>query len=133
MCLVGHFGIHHGVYLLFGDIPPVHAFGRVDIPCKGVERQTTIIPRYGNDVFQHNHVAPYRVGAAFPVRAQEILEIVDKCEVQLFKGNVVPLVGMRKKLAEVFVNGFVALVCSLRPAVSDFLGKLTVVLLKEFQ
>mgnify|MGYP007001936297 CR=1 FL=1 len=34
--LVGHLGIHHGVYLLFRDIPPVHAFGRVDIPAKGL-------------------------------------------------------------------------------------------------
>ena len=57
----------------------------------------------------------------------------DECKVQFFKGNIVPLVGVRKKLAEVLVNGFVALVCSLRPAVSDFLGKLAIVLLKEFQ
>lgn len=31
------------------------------------------------------------------------------------------------------VNGLVALECTLRPAVPDFLGKLAVVLLKEFQ
>lgn len=76
--LVGHFGIHHSVYLLFRNITPVHTFKRVDIPCKGVERKMTVIPCYGNDVFQHNHEAQYRVGAAFPFRAQEILEIIDE-------------------------------------------------------
>ena len=81
MGLVGHLGIHHGVYLLFRDIPPVHAFGRVDIPCKGIERQTTVISRYGNDVLQHNHIAPNGISAAFLHRAQEILEVVDEREV----------------------------------------------------
>ena len=106
--LVGHFDINHSVYLLFRNITPFHTFGRVDIPCKGVERKTTVIPYYGNDVFQHNHVAPYRVGAAFPFRAQKILEIVDECKVQLFKGNIIPLVSVRKKLAEMLINGLVA-------------------------
>ena len=128
-----HRCVHERLYLRSGEVAPVHAFGRVDISGKGIERQTPVVPCNGNDVFQHNHVAPYRVGAAFLFRAQEILEIVDECQVQFFKGNIVPLVGVRKKFAEVFVNGFVALVCSLRPAVSDFLGKLAIVLLKEFQ
>lgn len=86
VCLVGHFGIHHGVYLLFCNIPSVHAFGRVDVTCKRVEWQATVISRYGNDVFQYNHIAPYRVGATFLFSAQKILEIVDKCQIQLFKG-----------------------------------------------
>ena len=82
--LVGHLCVHHGVYLLFRDISSVHAFGGVDIPCKGIERQTTVIPRYGNDVLQHNHVAPHGIGAALLHGAQEILEVVDEREVQLF-------------------------------------------------
>ena len=84
MCLVGHIGVHHCVYLLSRNIPSVHAFGRVDVPCKGIERQTTVIPRYGNNVFQHNHVAPNGIGAAFFLSTQEILEVVDEREVQLF-------------------------------------------------
>ena len=82
MCLVGHLGVHHCLYFLFRDISSVHTFGRVDIPSKGIERQTSVIPRYGNDVFQHNHVAPHGIGAAFLLRAQEILEVVDECEVE---------------------------------------------------
>ena len=119
MCLVWHFGIHHGIYLLFRNIPSVHAFGRVDVTCKRVEWQTTIIPRYGNDVFQYNHVAPYRVGATFLFSAKKILEIVDKCQIQLFKGNIVPLVSVRKKFAKMLVNGFVGMSlapCCARPS-----------------
>jgi hypothetical protein len=33
-------------------------------------------------VFQHDHVAPHGIGAAFLLRAQEILEVVDECEVE---------------------------------------------------
>lgn len=83
MSLVRHFGIHHRMYLLFRDISSVHAFGRIDIPRKGIERQTTVIPCYGNNMFQHNHVAPNGIGTVFLLRAQEILEVVDEREVQL--------------------------------------------------
>ena len=41
-----------------------------------------VIPRNGNDVFQHNHVAPHGIGAAFLLRAQKILEVVDEREVE---------------------------------------------------
>ena len=54
---------------------PIHAFGRVDISGKGIERQTPVVPCNGNDVLQHNHVAPHGIGAAFLLRAQKILEI----------------------------------------------------------
>jgi len=77
-----HRCVHERLYLLLGKVAPIDAFGRVDVPCKGIERQTPVVPRYGNDVFQHNHVAPHGIGAAFLLRAQEILEVVDECEVE---------------------------------------------------
>ena len=131
--LVGHLGIHKGVYLVFRDITPVHAFGRVDISCKGIERQTTVIPRYRNNVLQHNHVAPHGIGAAFLHSAQEILEVVDEREVQLFEGNILTPVGMGQELPNMFADGYVPLECPFGSAVSDFLCKLGIVLLKEFQ
>lgn len=133
MGLVGHLGIHKGVYLVFRDITPVHAFGRVDISCKGIEWQTTVIPRYRNDVFQYNHIAPYRIGAAFLHRAQEILEVVDEREVQLFEGNILTLVCMGQELPNMLADGYVSLESPFGSAVSDFLCKLSIVLLKEFQ
>ena len=77
-----HRCVHERLYLLLGKVASIDAFGRVDVPCKGIERQTPVVPRYGNDVFQHNHVAPHGIGAAFLLRAQEILEVVDECEVE---------------------------------------------------
>ena len=77
-----HGCLHERMYLRSGEVAPIHAFGGVDISRKGVERQTSVVPRYRNDVFQHNHVTPYRIGAAFLLRAQEILEIVDESEVE---------------------------------------------------
>ena len=77
-----HRCIHERLYLRLGEVAPVHAFGRVDIPCKGVERQTSVVPRNGNDVFQHNHVAPHGIGAAFLLRSEEILEVVDESKVE---------------------------------------------------
>ena len=82
MAGVLHRCVHERLYLLLGKIAPIDAFGRVDVPCKGVERQTPVVPRYGNDVFQYNHVAPHGIGAAFLLRAQEILEVVDEREVE---------------------------------------------------
>lgn len=70
------------LYLRLGEVAPIHAFGRVDISGKGIERQTPVVPCNGNDVFQHNHVAPHGIGAAFLLRAQKILEIVDEREVE---------------------------------------------------
>ena len=77
-----HRCVHERLYLLLGKVAPIDAFGRVDVPCKGVERQTPVVPRYGNDVFQHDHVAPHGIGAAFLLRAQKILEVVDEREVE---------------------------------------------------
>ena len=77
-----HRCVHEHLYLRLGKVAPVHAFGRVDISGKGIKGQTSVVPRYGNDVFQHNHVAPHGIGAAFLLRAQKILEIVDEREVE---------------------------------------------------
>jgi len=77
-----HGCVHERLYFRLGEVAPIHAFGRVDISGKGIERQTPVVPRNGNDVFQHNHVAPHGIGAAFLLRAQKILEIVDEREVE---------------------------------------------------
>ena len=49
-----HRCVHERLYLLLGKVAPIDAFERVDVPCKGIERQTPVVPRYGNDMFQHN-------------------------------------------------------------------------------
>ena len=78
-----HGCVHERLYLRLGEVAPVHVFGRVDISGKGIERQTPVVPRNGNYVFQHhNHVAPHGIGAAFLLRAQKILEVVDEREVE---------------------------------------------------
>ena len=77
-----HRCVHERLYLRLGEVAPIHAFGRVDISRKRVERQMPVIPRNGNDVFQHNHVAPHGIGAAFLLRAQKILEVVGEREVE---------------------------------------------------
>ena len=77
-----HRCVHERLYLRLGEVAPIHAFGRVNISGKGVERQTPVVPRYRNDVFQHNHVAPHGIGTAFLLRAQKILEVVDKRKVE---------------------------------------------------
>ena len=77
-----HRCVHERLYLRLGEVAPIHAFGRVDISGKGIKGQTPVVPRYRNDVFQHDHVAPHGIGAAFLLRAQKILEIVDEREVE---------------------------------------------------
>ena len=79
-----HGCVHERLYLRLGEVAPVHAFGRVDISCKGIERQTPVVPRNGNDVLQHNHVAPHGIGAAFLFRSEEILEVVDESKIKFF-------------------------------------------------
>ena len=77
-----HRCVHEHLYLRLGKVAPVHAFGRVDISGKGIKGQTSVVSRYRNDVLQRNHVAPHGIGAAFLLRAQKILEIVDEREVE---------------------------------------------------
>ena len=129
MRLVLHQSVHERLYLLLGKIPPVHAFGRIDIPCKGIERQTTVIPRYRNDMLQHNHVAPHGIGAALLHRAQKILEVIDKCEAQLLERNILTLVGMGQELPYMLADGLITVKCPFGSAVSDFLRKLGIVCL----
>lgn len=66
-----HRCVHERLYLRLGEVASIHAFGGVDISCKGVERQTPVVPRNGNDVFQHNQVVPHGIGTAFLLRAQK--------------------------------------------------------------
>ena len=77
-----HRCVHKRLYLRLGEVAPIHAFGRVDISGKGIKGQTPVVSRYRNDVFQHNHVAPHGIGAAFLLRAQKVLEVVDEREVE---------------------------------------------------
>lgn len=64
-----------------GEVASIYTFGAVDIPCKGIKRQLPRISSYGDDVFENNHIAPYGIGTATLFGAEEILEVVDKCEV----------------------------------------------------
>ena len=83
-----HRCVHERLYLRLGEVAPIHAFGRVDISRKGVERQTPVVPRNGilNDVFQHNHVAPHGIGAAFLLRAQKYSKSLMNVRLSSFNG-----------------------------------------------
>ena len=107
MGLIGRFIVHHGFDLLLREVTPVHAFGRVYIARKGIERQAPVVAGDGDDVFQDDHVAPYGIGAAFLLRAQEILEIVDKGKVQFFQRDVLPVVGMGEELPHALTHAAV--------------------------
>ena len=107
MRLVGRFIVHHGLDLLLREITPVHAFGRVDIARKRVERQAPVVAGNGDDMFQDDHVAPHGICAAFLLRAQEILEIVDKGKVQFFQRDVLPVVGMGEELPHALTHAAV--------------------------
>ena len=107
MRLVGRFIVHHGLDLLLREITPVHAFGRVDIARKRVERQAPVVAGNGDDMFQDDHVAPHGICAAFLLRAQEILEIVDKGKVQFFQRDVLPVVGMGEELPHTLTHAAV--------------------------
>ena len=78
-------------------------------------------------MLEPDHVTPYGIGAAFLLRTQEILEVVDERQVEFLQGNVVTAVYFRDELAKVPVYGTVAVVCSLYAAVSHFLDELPVV------
>ena len=133
MLPVLHRRIYERLYLRLGKVAPIHAFGGVDIPGKGVERQSSVVPRYRDDVFQHNHVAPHGIGTAFLLRAQKILEVVDEREVQLLEGNILTLVGMGQELPDMLAYGQITGECPLCPAVPHLLGELCVVLLEQLQ
>ena len=70
----------------------------------------------GDDVLEPDHVTPYGIGAAFLLRTQEILEVVDERQVEFLQGDVVTAVHFRDELAQMPVYGTVAVVCSLHAA-----------------
>ena len=133
MGLVGRFIVHYGLDLLLRKVTPVHAFGRVDIARKRVERQAPVIAGDGDDMFQDDHVAPYGIGAAFLLRTQEILEIVDKGKVQFFQQDVFPVVGMGEELPHALAYAAVLFPCGDLAAETHLFPVFDVVLLEEFQ
>ena len=128
-----HRGLHQRLYLTLRQVAPVNALGGVDVPGEGVEGKRTAVAGDGDDVLEPDHVTPYGIGAAFLLRTQEILEVVDERQVEFLQGDVVTAVYFRDELAKVPVYGTVAVVCSLHAAVSHFLDELLVVLLEELQ
>ena len=128
-----HRGLHQRLYLTLRQVAPVNALGGVDVPGEGVEGKRTAVAGDGDDVLEPDHVTPYGIGAAFLLRTQEILEVVDERQVEFLQGDVVTAVHFRDELAKMPVYGTVAVVCSLHAAVSHFLDELPVVLLEELQ
>ena len=128
-----HRGLHQRLYLTLRQVAPVNALEGVDVPGEGVEGKRTAVAGDGDDVLEPDHVTPYGIGAAFLLRTQEILEVVDERQVEFLQGNVVTAVHFRDELAQMPVYGTVAVVCSLHAAVSHFLDELLIVLLEELQ
>ena len=128
-----HRDLHQRLYLTLRQVAPVNALEGVDVPGEGIEGKCTAVAGDGDDVLEPDHVTPYGIGAAFLLRTQEILEVVDERQVEFLQGDVVTSVHFRDELAQVLVYGTVAVVCSLHAAVSHFLDELLVVLLEELQ
>ena len=133
MGLIGRFIVHHGFDLLLREVTPVHAFGRVYIARKGIERQAPVVAGDGDDVFQDDHVAPYGIGAAFLLRAQEILEIIDKGKVQFFQRYILPVVGMGEELPHAPAYAAVLFPCGRLTAETHLFPVFDIVLFEEFQ
>ena len=128
-----HRGLHQRLYLTLRQVASVNALGGIDVPGEGVEGKRTAVAGDGDDVLEPDHVTPYGIGAAFLLRTQEILEVVDERQVEFLQGDVVTSVHFRDELAQMPVYGTVAVVCSLHAAVSHFLDELLIVLLEELQ
>ena len=128
-----HRGLHQRLYLTLRQVASVNALGGIDVPGEGVEGKRTAVAGDGDDVLEPDHVTPYGIGAAFLLRTQEILEVVDERQVEFLQGDVVTAVYFRDELAKVPVYGTVAVVCSLHAAMSHFLDELLIVLLEELQ
>lgn len=133
MRLVGRFIVHHGLDLLLREITPVYAFGRVDIARKRVERQAPVVAGNGDDMFQDDHVAPHGICAAFLLRAQEILEIVDKGKVQFFQRDVLPVVGMGEELPHALAHAAVLFPRGDLTTETHLFPVFDIVLFEEFQ
>ena len=128
-----HRGLHQRLYLTLRQVASVNALGGIDVPGEGVEGKRTAVAGDGDDVLEPDHVTPYGIGAAFLLRTQEILEVVDERQVEFLQGDIVTAVYFRDELAKVPVYGTVAVVCPLHAAVSHLLDELPVVLLEELQ
>ena len=128
-----HRDLHQRLYLTLRQVAPVNALEGVDVPGEGIEGKCTAVAGDGDDVLEPDHVTPYGIGAAFLLRTQKILEVVDEGQVEFLQGDVVTSVHFRDELAQVLVYGTVAVVCPLYAAVSHFLDELLVVLFEEFQ
>ena len=85
-------------------------------------RDVLIVSRFWDNMLRHNPVvALYGIDATLLLRPQESLINV---KFNSFRGDIVPLVSMRKKHIQMSINGLVALKYTLRPVVTpNFLGK----------
>ena len=83
-------------------------------------------------MFKHNHIAPYGIGATTLLGAEEILEVVDECEVQLLQRYICTTIGVLQELLDVVAYGAVTGVGGFSTAVSYFLLELDIMLLEKF-
>ena len=81
-----HRGLHQRLYLTLRQVASVNALGGIDVPGEGVEGKRTAVAGDGDDVLEPDHVTPYGIGAAFLLRTQEILEVVDEGQVEFLQG-----------------------------------------------
>ena len=132
VCLALHRSIHHPLYLITSEVASINAFGAVDISCKGVEWQLSRITGYGNDMFKHYHIAPNCIGATTLLGAEEILEVVDKCEIQLLQRNIRSAIGMLQKLPDVITYGTITGVCTFVLLCPTFFANSTLCCSKSF-
>ena len=84
-------------------------------------------------MFQDDHVAPHGICAAFLLRAQEILEIVDKGKVQFFQRDVLPVVGMGEELPHALTHAAVLFPCGDLTVETHLFPVFDIVLFEEFQ
>ena len=84
-------------------------------------------------MFQDDHVAPHGICAAFLLRAQEILEIVDKGKVQFFQRDVLPVVGMGEELPHTLTHAAVLFPRGDLTTETHLFPVFDIVLFEEFQ
>ena len=84
VCVVGDMGVDDCVYVVCGNIGCVEGLGRVDVGWKGIEGERRVIGGYGNNVFEENDVGGNGIGGGFFVSREEIVEVVDEGEVEVF-------------------------------------------------
>lgn len=82
-----HRDLHQRLYLTLRQVAPVNALEGVDVPGEGIEGKCTAVAGDGDDVLEPDHVTPYGIGAAFLLRTQKILEVVDEGQVEFLQGG----------------------------------------------